>query len=359
MRFLIFLFLILLKPLVVHAEGKMYEYEIYYHPALEDVAFFFGTVQYQSDMILKRTLQSEPQTKLIVLASFGGSMYGGMRASSVIHQAGIDTYVPERVACMSACSSMFFAGKNRWVEGDLGVHQFRSGDDTEEVSAAVKEVEAQAQFKMSDVITVLSDYDLPNFVLPRMLSTHWSDMHIFTDTEKVSLMEKNAGQLPSSKDCIEKVAWFLMENFYSEESLERTMPTCELPAQDVATDIVRTAFSNGINMNNATYSIESCEGDLTAYLSSGSINISKHRRSFNGRNISVNSRDGRELLFGNPRVYVTDTGDMVSENGSESMLIDGKFEPITLALINDHGQQNLPNLLVLSGDQKTKCDLKP
>ena len=286
-------------------------------------------------------------------------MYGGIRASGVIHQAGINTYVPEGVACMSACSSMFFAGKNRWVEGDLGVHQFRSGEDSEEVLAAITEVEAEAQFAMSDIITVLSDYDLPNFVLPRMLSTHWSDMHIFKDTEKAALMEKNSEQLPPEKECIEKVARFLMENFYSEEDPETSMPTCEIPAQNVATDIVREAFSNVTNMNNAVYSIESCEGELTAYLSSGSIIVSKHRRSFNGRNVSVNSRDGTELMFGNPRVYVTDTGDMISENGAESMLIDGKFEPIIVALIADQLERNLPNLVMLSGDQKTSCDLKP
>lgn len=358
MRFLILSFFMLLKPLAVNAEGKMYEYEIYYHPALEDVAFFFGNVQYESDMILKRALQSEPQTKLLVLASYGGSMYGGIRASGVIHQAGINTYVPEGVACMSACSSMFFAGKNRWVEGDLGVHQFRSGEDSEEVLAAITKIEAEAQFALSDVITILSDYELPNFVLPRMLSTHWSDMHIFKDTEKAALMAKNSKQFPPAKACIEKVARFLMENFYSEENLEISMPTCEIPAEDVATNIVHEALNNATNINNAVYFIGSCEGEVSAYLSSGSVIVSKHRRSFNGRNVSVNGHDGTELMFGNPRVYVTDTGDMISENGAESMLIDGKFEPITVALIAGQVEGDLPSLVVLSGEQKTSCNLK-
>ena len=361
MRLLLLSLILFLRPFLGLAEDKLYENQIYYHPALTDVAFFFGTVQPESDMILKRALKSEPQTKVLVLASLGGSLYGGIRASGIIKQAGLDTYVPEGVACLSACSSMFFAGKNRWVKGELGVHQFRSVEVDEEVLAGVKKVESDAQYAISDVITVLSDYDLPSFVLPRMLATHWTDMHIFTDTEKYALMKRNNASKPQGNDCIEKISRFIMDVTYSTEGpedTEATMPTCQKKSQGVIKDNTQLALSGVANVRDGLYEILDCRGALSSYLASGSINISDHRQSFNGRNVSITESDGAELMFGSPRVYNTNAGDLISESSSESMLLDGIFEPITLALIADNSGQKFSDLVVVSAYQKTVCALE-
>ena len=358
MRLFLLSLILFLAPFLAVAEESLYENQIYYHPDLEGVAFFYGTVQTESDMILTRALKSRPQTKTIVLVSFGGSVYGGIRASGIIKQAGLDTYIPEGASCLSACSSMFFAGKNRWVKGELGVHQFRSVEVDKEVLAGVKKVESEAQYLMSDVITVLSDYDLPNFVLPRMLATHWRDMYFFTNTEKYALMTRNNALEPQDNNCIEKVSRWFMELLYSEKSTEADVPTCQSKSQKATTDIAQPALSSVTNMWDGVYELGTCRGNLSGYLASGSISVSNHRQSFNGRNVSIMNSDGAELMFGSPRVYSTNAGDLISESSSESMLLGGKFEPVTVALVADNNHQKISDLVVVSTDQKTICALK-
>ena len=338
MKFFTKLFLILFLGMPAWTQERIYEDQIFYHQDMDDVAYFLGEVQYGSDLILKRALQSEPQTKMLVLISHGGSMYGGLRASAVIRQSKLDTYVPKKSICASACSSMLFAGVNRWVNGNLGVHQFRSGDD-KRVLAGIKEVQADTQFLTSDVITILSDYDLPDFVVPRMLATHWSEMHWFNSTEKKLLMNRNTSQLSKDVDCIERVTDFWVNTIYLEE--EAVMPRC---AQAVETDRFDSTQSLSIEtkmIRPGTYKLENCQGNLTNTLNLGSITVSEHRDRFNGRNAMISDVNGIELMFGNPRLYHTDSGNLISEKLKESILTNGSFEPIGVALTSDDGNYQI------------------
>lgn len=338
---------------------RFYDKKIVYFPEIEEVAFYYGAISPQSDMIIKRALLSEPQTKTMVLISLGGSSYGGLRAGYLIHQAGLNTFVPIGSVCASACSDLFFAGKNRWVEGALGVHQFRSGQDDVEILAAIKETQSVTQYEIADILAYYGDYDLPAFVSNRMLTTHWSDMYYFDASEKEDLMQKNTQVLPKNKTCIEKFTNYIYEIVILDNQ-EVTRPVCK----DVDTsedEVHRTAPSSGqitAPLSNHEFNLLECSGELSDYLKLGSIILSPQRRSFNGRNISIKKDSGEELLFGNPRLYSTNSGDLISEISSENMLVAGKFETITLALIADEQLSTFSELRIVSEDKKTICGLK-
>ena len=64
-----------------------------------------------------------------MLSSPGESVFEGLQIAGIIHDKGLQTYIPkhgleEEGDCASACSFMFFAGTTRSAEGNLGVHQF-------------------------------------------------------------------------------------------------------------------------------------------------------------------------------------------------------------------------------------------
>ena len=62
-----------------------------------------------------------------------------------VYERGLNTYIPKDSYCASACSFVFFAGRQRLAEGRLGVHQISAPEMTGE----------QAQFGVSDIVACL------------------------------------------------------------------------------------------------------------------------------------------------------------------------------------------------------------
>ena len=100
-----------------------------------------------------------------------------------------------------------FCGKKQWPNGKLGVHQMRSTDDKS--ATATVSVEENTQSVLGDVITVLQDYDVPEFVLARCFLLHGRDA-LFCPTEKEAISERNLVTNPLKESCIEDFAgWFV------------------------------------------------------------------------------------------------------------------------------------------------------
>ena len=72
---------------------------------------------------MREALRDNEITTLAV-NSPGGNVYSGLLLSGVIFDKGINIYIPRGAECASACSFIFFAGKERVIDGRLGVHQF-------------------------------------------------------------------------------------------------------------------------------------------------------------------------------------------------------------------------------------------
>lgn len=90
-----------------------------------------GEVNYGLADRLENELKEHPSISKLRLDSVGGSIAEAMYAANIIAAHNLDTVVSEE--CVSACTVMFIAGKNRTLEkdGKLGFHAARSADPTE------------------------------------------------------------------------------------------------------------------------------------------------------------------------------------------------------------------------------------
>jgi len=73
---------------------------------------------------LKKALRENPAVNTLILSNNpGGLVHIGLVIAEEVYERGMNTYIPPDSYCASACSFVFFAGKNRVADGRLGVHQ--------------------------------------------------------------------------------------------------------------------------------------------------------------------------------------------------------------------------------------------
>lgn len=162
-----------------------------YFQEVPNTLFLIGEVK--ADVELEfRTAVKRHDVKNLVLMSFGGSVIGGLEIASIVHDKGINTYVPAKrsyseallreiepeYGCMSACSFIFFAGKEKKAEGPVGVHQFYS--QTDEV-AKTSEVEQYSQRLISRIISTLNTFEVPAEIFEYMFES--KTMFFLTDRQ--------------------------------------------------------------------------------------------------------------------------------------------------------------------------------
>lgn len=140
-----------------------------------DLITLNGSIDAGSALNFRRALQAAPNAKLVTLNSPGGNVQMGLLIADDIHQRKLATYIPKESKCYSACSFVFLAGKERKVDGELGVHQI-SSDSPDLVGA---------QLAISDIIEVLNRFDTPMDVMHIMFKTPPDDMHVFSQDEIV------------------------------------------------------------------------------------------------------------------------------------------------------------------------------
>lgn len=158
---------------------------------IPNTLFFFSDVEENDSFELRKAIRNH-SIETVVLSSRGGSVWEGLNMAGIIHDKGLNTYIPKKGLgaegnCASACAFMFFGGKNRIADGKLGVHQFYSGSASK--SANIGKSQEAAQFTVSEIIGFLNEFDTPPFVFERMFQQ--SDMYYFdsAEIEKITSIE--------------------------------------------------------------------------------------------------------------------------------------------------------------------------
>jgi hypothetical protein len=121
----------------------------------------------------ERALKARPSAAKLLLDSDGGLVAEAIDIAREVAKRGITTLVPEKSGCYSACAYIFFAGRARHAEGELGVHQI-SGDDVDVESI---------QVTLSSLLDALHDFGVEEPVISAMLRTSPDDMYVFTPSE--------------------------------------------------------------------------------------------------------------------------------------------------------------------------------
>lgn len=170
--------------------------------SVPNALFFISEIEPNDSFELRRAMRAH-DIKTIVLLSNGGSVWEGLNLAGIIFDNGMTTYVPKfrsNLGCYSACAFMFFAGRTRLVEGELGVHQVGAYNNEMDLQKrALGEVQQTTQFTASEIIGFLNDFGAPPWVFERMFRSR--DLYFFTESEKLGL---NSGEIShASKQTID------------------------------------------------------------------------------------------------------------------------------------------------------------
>jgi hypothetical protein len=122
----------------------------------------------------------------------GGAVHSALSIAARVRSLGMTTVILEDHKCMSACALVFFAGTEKLVWGNLGVHQISSADSQGNMVGG--------QFALADVIDALNDYEVPSEVIGVMLRTPPSEMYVFSRKELVALGLNGKRQNGSERD---------------------------------------------------------------------------------------------------------------------------------------------------------------
>lgn len=129
-----------------------------------------------------KAVEARPNARVLLLNSPGGYVDDALVVAHKVRQRGMSTLVGSGMGCYSACSYIFFAGQNREVNGELGVHQ---------ISAEVADL-VLAQTTLADVLSALDQFEVTQSIITVMLQTPPEKMYIFT-TDEVAQLGINRG----------------------------------------------------------------------------------------------------------------------------------------------------------------------
>jgi len=157
----------------------------YFFPDKPEMLIYSGQVGANDLLNLKKALRDNPTISTLILNDNpGGLVHIGLVIAEEVYDRGLNTYIPSESYCASACSFVFFAGKNRIADGRLGVHQISAPELSGE----------QAQFGVSDIVATLPKYGVSADVLGIMFSTPAKDMYYFSPQEVIKYGINRTGQ---------------------------------------------------------------------------------------------------------------------------------------------------------------------
>lgn len=145
-----------------------------------------GEIDAAAALNFRRALAALPDANAVLLNSPGGEVHVALLIADEIYERGLGTEIPLGSACYSACAYIFLAGRERVVEGQLGVHQI-SSDAPDLVSA---------QVAISDIIDMLNRFGTPAEVLTVMFRTPPNEMYVFPadEVERYQINRRAAGE---------------------------------------------------------------------------------------------------------------------------------------------------------------------
>ena len=151
------------------------------YPEKADVIGLDGEIDTDIVHEFHQALAVRPHVKVLVLQSRGGYVDQALALAAEIRQLGLSTAIPRSASCYSACTFLFFAGREHVVRGNLGVHHVAQSDAQDGVGVYD-----------GDVRDALARYGATAPVIRAMVSTPPSDLHVFTSHE-ISSFSINRG----------------------------------------------------------------------------------------------------------------------------------------------------------------------
>ena len=141
---------------------------------------YYGEIANGDAEVLNQLIKNNEVENLII-SSPGGLVYEALDIAYLVKKNGISIFIPKDQFCLSACAFIFFAGNARVSDGKLGVHQVNFPDSAAKRIGKLGEITRDSQLIVSDIISALNSFGVPQFVYERMFATE--DMYFFTGEE--------------------------------------------------------------------------------------------------------------------------------------------------------------------------------
>ena len=152
--------------------GKIYGSFRYFN-TIPNVLFSSNTIEKDDAIEFSKALELHPIDTL-VLRNPGGNVYEALNIAEIIFDKNLTTYISKDAECTSACSFLFFGGRNRLSEGKLGVSPTTLNDG-----------------ETSEITKFLEKVGTPSFVYERMSSTLPTNIYFFSKTEMKNLLSQS------------------------------------------------------------------------------------------------------------------------------------------------------------------------
>ncbi len=166
----------------------------FFLPSQPNLLVYVGAVGANDMLNLKKALREHPTISTLILQNNGGGLvHIGLVVAEEVYERGLNTYIPKDSYCASACSFVFFAGRQRLAEGRLGVHQISAPEMTGE----------QAQFGVSDIVATLPKYGVSADVLGIMFSTPSKEMYFFSPQEIIRYGINRTGNVRTASNDVQ------------------------------------------------------------------------------------------------------------------------------------------------------------
>lgn len=166
----------------------------FFLPSQPNLLVYVGAVGANDMLNLKKALREHPTISTLILQNNGGGLvHIGLVVAEEVYERGLNTYIPKDSYCASACSFVFFAGRQRLAEGRLGVHQISAPEMTGE----------QAQFGVSDIVATLPKYGVSADVLGIMFSTPPKEMYFFSPQEIIKYGINRTGNVRTASNDVQ------------------------------------------------------------------------------------------------------------------------------------------------------------
>ena len=141
---------------------------------------YYGEITAGDAEALSRLIKTN-HVENIIMSSPGGLVYEALDIAYIVKEKKISILIPKDQFCLSACAFIFFAGNARVSEGQLGVHQVNFPDRAAKRIGKLGEITRDSQLVVSDIISALNRFGVPQFVYEKMFATE--DMYFFTSEE--------------------------------------------------------------------------------------------------------------------------------------------------------------------------------
>ena len=138
-----------------------------------DLIYLDGDIGSDAYADFVETRRAAPDATTLILNSDGGHVDQAIRIARDVRADNLDTYVPLRHGCYSACAYIYFAGVNRRATGQLGVHQI---SDPRFTAASLQE-------SIAELLDLFHDLGVDARITSQMLRTHPEALYILDGRE--------------------------------------------------------------------------------------------------------------------------------------------------------------------------------